>query len=174
MAYRGVDLNPQLVEYARGEYGRHNITYEQGDICTYRGDGPVGLITCFETIEHVPDYRAALVNLASLLEPGGTLLISSPNRPVTSPKALTLTDAPANRYHTQEFTPVELLRELRGVGLLANPADVFGQRQRRLLKPHFLNKLVKGLTNPNRRTSPVVQPVTTLEPRYMVIVARKP
>jgi SAM-dependent methyltransferase len=172
VAYQGVDLNPVLVDFAKSEYGATGIDYSHGDICTYTNGATYSLITCFETIEHVADYRAALKNLWQLLEPGGTLLISSPNRPITSPKARLLTDRPANRFHTQEFTPQELLSELRAAGFVAD--DVYGQRQRRVFRPHFLNRLVKSLTNPNRRASPVVSPVTNKSPRYMVIVARKP
>ena len=38
------------------------------------------LILCTEVIEHLPDSTAALVNLAKLLKPNGTLILSTPQR----------------------------------------------------------------------------------------------
>jgi len=171
-SYLGVDINPRLITYAQTFYGRPEANYETGNVLTYGAKSPFELITCFETIEHVSEYRAALKNLWSLAAPGATLLISSPNRPITSPRAHRLTDPPANKFHTQEFTVEELLAELQSCGFEAS--RVFGQRQRRVYRPRFLNRAMNSLTNPNRRASPVVTPVTSKSPRYMVIVAQKP
>jgi SAM-dependent methyltransferase len=54
---------------------------------------------CFEVIEHVQDHERVLDELRRVVRPGGTLLISSPNRDVY---------APGNPHHVHEFVPEEL------------------------------------------------------------------
>ncbi len=103
--YDGVDINENLIEYAKNNYSSESINYLVGDICKFSNNKMYDLITCYETIEHVKNYEDAIKNLHSLLKPGGLLLISSPNRTVTSPNALTLNDKPSNEFHTQEFIP---------------------------------------------------------------------
>lgn len=43
-----------------------------------RDAGPFDLILCTEVLEHVADWKSAFANLASLLRPGGALLITCP------------------------------------------------------------------------------------------------
>jgi SAM-dependent methyltransferase len=57
------------------------------------------VVVCFEVIEHVEGHDRVLDELRRVLRPGGTLLISSPNRDVY---------APGNPYHVHEFLPDEL------------------------------------------------------------------
>src|SRR5439155_5574608 len=83
----GVDINPELVRYATETYAAEGLVFQMGDVCRCHFKGEFDLVTSFETIEHVPDYRAALQCIRDSLKPGGTLLVSTPNRPITSPKA---------------------------------------------------------------------------------------
>ena len=170
----GVDISPDHVAYANEHYGGPGVRFHQGDITTFRSENPYDLIVCFETIEHVADFRAALSNLFALLRPGGTLLVSSPNRPITSPKARTLRDKPGNKFHTQEFTSDELAAEVRLAGFHMDPRDVFGQRQQRLFPCKPLRKLYEKIYRPSERFSPVVERVESRVPRYIVLVATKP
>jgi SAM-dependent methyltransferase len=57
------------------------------------------VVVCFEVIEHVEGHERVLDELRRVLRPGGTLLISSPNRDVY---------APGNPHHVHEFLPDEL------------------------------------------------------------------
>ena len=41
--------------------------------------GVFDLVVCCETVEHVPDARAALREVTRVLRPGGTLLLTTPN-----------------------------------------------------------------------------------------------
>jgi ubiquinone/menaquinone biosynthesis C-methylase UbiE len=61
------------------------------------------VVVCFEVIEHVEQQDRVLDELRRVLRPGGTLLISSPNRAVY---------APGNPHHVHEYLPDELREAL--------------------------------------------------------------
>lgn len=63
-----------------------------------------GLVTSFETIEHLREPDRFLAELRRVLVPGGTLVLSTPNALYTKP----VDGRPANPFHVQEFTPSEL------------------------------------------------------------------
>jgi len=174
VSYVGVDLNEKLVKYANETYGSDCVSYYVGDICSFNNGKTFDMITCYETIEHVKNYESAISNLYSLLNRGGMLLISSPNRPITSPRCSSLHDKPANKFHSQEFIPEELLSILNKYDLLASRDDIYGQRQRRVYPNRYLNKIVQVVFgNPNTKASPIVTQVRNEVPRYFVIVAMK-
>ncbi len=175
ISYIGVDIDERLVGDANDNYASEVIRYSVEDICTFKIDRQFDLISCFETIEHVKNYTDAIKNLHSLLKPGGLLFISSPNRPVTSPKCNRLNDKPSNEFHVQKFVPDELLSVLNENGFGADESNLYGQRQRRkVYKNRYFRKIVYTLTgNPDKKTSPEVTPVMKLMPRYFVIIAVK-
>jgi 2-polyprenyl-3-methyl-5-hydroxy-6-metoxy-1,4-benzoquinol methylase len=95
----GADLAGAVVEAARARE-TEALEFEQADIARLpHPDHSFELITCFETIEHVPDPGAALVELARVLAPGGVLALSSPNAD-RSPGG--------NPHHVREFATEEL------------------------------------------------------------------
>ena len=174
--YVGVDISEDSIEYAKQQFCSEKASFIVGDIGNFESAEPFDVIACFETIEHVSFYPSALKNLFSVLRPGGVLVISSPNRLITSPKALQLNDTPVNKFHTQEFTPNELANELRKVGFSVNKEDIFGQRQRGLYGNKHIQSLIRLTRFPDIFafvTSPKITPVKRLTPRYFVIVARK-
>lgn len=175
LSYNGVDINEKLIDYAKKYYGSDLISYSVGDITTFNNNKMYDLITCYETIEHVKNYEAAIQNLHSLLKPGGMLFISSPNRIVTSPNALTINDKPSNEFHTQEFIPEELLSILNDNGFSAGKDNLYGQRQReKVYRNRYYRKIIYTLFgNPDIKTSPEVTQVVDKIPRYFVIVATK-
>ena len=175
VSYYGVDINYKLVEFAKDNFASELIRYSVGDICTFKIDKKFDLISCFETIEHIRDYKTAIKNLYDMLNPGGTLLVSSPNRPVTSPNCNTLNDKPSNEFHTQEFIPEELLLLLSENGFSVDKNNLYGQRQRKkVYKNRYWRKIIYTLLgNPDINTSPKVTSVKNLLPRYFVILATK-
>ena len=175
LSYNGVDINEKLIDYAKKYYGSELISYSVGDITTFNNNKMYDLITCYETIEHVKNYEAAIQNLHSLLKSGGMLFISSPNRIVTSPNALTINDKPSNEFHTQEFIPEELLSILNDNGFSAGKDNLYGQRQReKVYRNRYYRKIIYTLFgNPDIKTSPEVTQVVDKIPRYFVIVATK-
>jgi len=126
-SYDGVDINETQLASASDTYALSDrINYHVGDICTFDSDKTFDIITCYGIIEHVENYESAIKNFYSLLNPGGALLISSPNRQVTSPYCSSIDDKPADKLHAQEFTPTELLSILNCSGFSVSKEKVFG------------------------------------------------
>jgi len=169
----GVDLNQDVVAYAREHYSADNLDFAQGDVCAFGETGAFDLITCFETIEHVPDHRAALDNLRRVVEPGGMLIVSSPNRPITSPDAAGIEDKPANSFHVREFTIAELMSDLSAAGFAVADTGVYGQRHQMHFRTTLLRKIYKTLRRPYLNCSPEVTPLGKRTPEYFLLVARR-
>jgi ubiquinone/menaquinone biosynthesis C-methylase UbiE len=103
----GIDVDPESIGYARVKYKSKNAEYLVGNINKINfSDRYFDVITCFETIEHVEDHTQALKELKRVLKPSGILIISSPNRRLTSP-GKALDEKPNNRYHIKEFNQDE-------------------------------------------------------------------
>ncbi len=170
----GVDLNEDVIQYARSEYQRPNVQFLTGNIETYaNGAAKYEVVTCFETIEHVLNFPKVLQNLHGLLSRTGLLIISSPNRPVTSPASRSLVDPPANTFHTQEFTPGELREALLEQGFREVKRTVYGQRLRPLFGLQAPNRIYDRLFRPDIRASATVRPTRSLCPRYFTLLATK-
>lgn len=95
----GVDVAPEAVEHARTAHGSDTVEFVTGDVTKLSfEDASFDVVTCFETIEHVGAQERVVSELARVLRPGGTLLISSPNRGVYPP---------GNPFHERELTAAE-------------------------------------------------------------------
>ena len=170
----GVDILATNVAYANEQYAGKRTSFLQGDITAFDSGGPYDVITCFETIEHVDDYIGALRNLKSLLHPGGKLLISSPNRPITSPETKRLEDKPDNEFHVREFTISELANALQEAGFETDSAEVYGQRPQLHFACKRIRKFYTSRWKPHEKASPLVAPLGKLTPRYfLIMVTRK-
>jgi SAM-dependent methyltransferase len=83
--------------------------------------GAFDVVVSMQVIEHLPDQPGFLAECLRVLRPGGTLVVSTPNRITFSPGH----DVPLNPYHTRELAAGELaellaeagfeVREMRGV-----------------------------------------------------------
>ncbi|AEE46640.1 class I SAM-dependent methyltransferase [Cellulomonas fimi] len=97
----GVDVSAQAVAYAQEKFARDNLEFRQGDATQIPlDDASVDVVTTFETIEHVEDYRAFVAEIDRVLAPGGVAIISTPND---------LEFIEGNHYHLHEFVYDELL-----------------------------------------------------------------
>lgn len=76
----GVDISKDVIEYAQSNYQVQNLSFHIRDISQFKPGKIYDVIIGFETIEHVEDHQAVLLNLYSLLKEGGMLIISFPNR----------------------------------------------------------------------------------------------
>ena len=101
----GVDISEEVCLHARKKYGvdaragsAENIPFANSSF---------DLIVSFETIEHVRNPAAFLDECARVLQPGGRLIVSTPNKIVYSRRG-----APPNRYHFSEMTEEEFVAAL--------------------------------------------------------------
>jgi SAM-dependent methyltransferase len=169
----GVDINSRTIGYARSRYPHPQVHFLTGDVLDYRANVPYDVITSFETIEHIDLHLAALDNFHKLLAKDGLLIVSTPNRRITSPNCGAIDDRPENRFHVREFLLEELLRSLIQKGFSPHK-PYYGQRQGRFFKAKFLQDLYNRYFNPSETTSPKVSPIIRFrQPRYVVVVAKK-
>jgi SAM-dependent methyltransferase len=108
----GVDISAEALDEARRRHQRPGVEFVEGDALAPPVAGPFGAAVCFETIEHLERPERVLDVLAGLLTPDGVLVLSSPNRTLTSPGA-SREARPANPFHRVELTRGELAAELR-------------------------------------------------------------
>ena len=122
----GVDSDPETVAYATKRYHHQKVEYRVGDACDPLLPEKLGrfdTIVSFETLEHVPDEEQFMKNLYEMLNPGGTLVISTPcgqgrGKPCGQP------------FHIHQLTPDEFdqlfsqyaeVRHYRQIGVLIEP-----------------------------------------------------
>ncbi|MEN9571254.1 MAG: hypothetical protein RL172_2485 [Bacteroidota bacterium] len=82
--------------------------------------GPYHAVVSFETLEHLPQPAAFLNSCFSNLHPGGQLIVSTPNKSVSSPTELNWA------YHEKEYTAAELMALLLAAGF--NNICLYGQQ----------------------------------------------
>ena len=100
----GVDISAEVCERARSKYG---IYARAGDAQAIPlPDRSLDLVVSFETIEHVSAPAAFVRECARVLVPDGTLIISTPNRPVYSGETT------QNPFHKIELNEEEFLELL--------------------------------------------------------------
>ena len=167
----GVDISKESIDFAEFHYLQANVSFIRANILEYSSDAKYDVIICFETIEHVENYHKVLKNLERLLMIGGKLIISSPNRPITSPHCRTINDKPSG-FHVQEFTIEELATELKNCGFIVEN-NIYGQRQQRYLPSRLLRKVYNIIFKPYKKFSSMVTPVVNRVPRYFILIAYK-
>jgi len=103
----GVDYSSQAIEFCKRTWTSPNLHFERVDF-TDPGDfdATFDLVVNFQVIEHIEDDRAFLQALRARLAPGGTLLLTTPNR---------LMSFSENPYHVREYTADELRALLESV-----------------------------------------------------------
>jgi SAM-dependent methyltransferase len=82
-----------------------------------REPGSLSLVTCFQTIEHVPDPASFVAGAAELLKPGGVLAIVCHNRRAPINRALGTRSPIMDIEHMQLFSPRSITELLRRFGL---------------------------------------------------------
>ena len=170
----GVDINPKYISYARKFNSHPAITYIKRDVQRFTYHTSFDVIIFYETIEHLVYYRQVLLTLNKLLNRRGRLIISTPNRQITSPGSKSLGSKPRNSYHQQEFTIPEMTSLLKSIGLSIPPDFIFGQRYRWFFPHPYFNNLYQRIFSPDNNSSSVVRRSRFLTPRYFIVVAQKP
>jgi len=100
-----VDLDAASVQYARRTFPAGNLMFLQGNAASLPMQAhSVDLVIALEVLEHVEDQEGLVAELARVVRPGGTVLISTPNKASYS-------DARnySNPFHVHEFYREEFL-----------------------------------------------------------------
>ncbi|MEO6703899.1 MAG: methyltransferase domain-containing protein [Jatrophihabitantaceae bacterium] len=109
-----IDYDPAAIGHLAGRYAGLNPV--RANLAALPvGTDQVDIVVSLQVIEHVWDHRQFLDECARVLRPGGSLLLSTPNRLTFSPDARA-GDRPANPFHTHEFTAAELLALVGSAG----------------------------------------------------------
>ena len=97
-----VDISEEAISHARARYRLENLEFRVADCCELPfGDNQFECIVSFETLEHLQNQSGLLREFRRVLEPGGFVLISSPDKAVYT-----------DRYHNEnEFHVRELYRD---------------------------------------------------------------
>jgi SAM-dependent methyltransferase len=82
-----------------------------------RPAGSLSLVTCFQTIEHVPDPAALVRDAVELLKPGGILALVCHDRRAPLNRALGLRSPIVDVEHMQLFSPRSVDALMRRAGL---------------------------------------------------------
>ena len=77
----GVDIDPAIVAHAAKKYQGNNITFAVGSCSNIPLiSSSVDLAVSLETIEHADAHDQVIAEIARVLKPEGTLILSSPDQ----------------------------------------------------------------------------------------------
>ncbi len=79
--------------------------------------GSADVLVTLQVVEHLWDLRGFLRDCATVLRPGGLLVVSTPNRPVFSP-GLGRGERPTNPFHVEELDADQLRDRLVAAGFV--------------------------------------------------------
>jgi 2-polyprenyl-3-methyl-5-hydroxy-6-metoxy-1,4-benzoquinol methylase len=99
----GVDANPEAYEHARLKYERPGVRFVRDLVERYEEE--CDAVVFLQTIEHVERPEEVLRHLRSMLAPGGTAYVSTPNVLTLAPPGADKSDNPwhLREYRAEEF-----------------------------------------------------------------------
>ncbi len=110
----GVDIDAESVAYAKERYKHEKTEFINSDGMKFTHDKKFDTITSLETIEHVPDPKAFIAHLKSLLKPGGMLIGSVPTTPSVD----------VNPHHISDFTKASFRKMFTDLGFEEMDAQI--------------------------------------------------
>jgi SAM-dependent methyltransferase len=155
----GVDLNaPSLFEAAK-QFKKNNLSFKEWDVFKLPELGKFDVITAFEVIEHLPPSQTEsfLKSLRGSLNPGGILLLSTPNHDVVKKSGAFIPEFHINNFRAADlkrillkhFGDVQMIgqfKKRKGINALVFDFDFFNLR-------HLLKSFVKTHANSNSNPS---------------------
>jgi len=98
-----VDYDSTTVAHVRSRYP--SVEAVEGNLAALPlPDASVSVVVNFQVIEHLWDQPHFVAECSRVLRPGGTLMVSTPNRITFTPGS----DTPVNPFHTRELNAAEL------------------------------------------------------------------
>lgn len=78
----GIDQDKDSIVAAQLKYAAPNISFKLGSLFSLPAmpEGPFDIVCCLQTIEHVHDHDAFLKALQAQTNPGGIIVVSTPNK----------------------------------------------------------------------------------------------
>ncbi len=133
----GVDVFADAIAYASRRYASENVEFVVADVQQLPlPDATFDTVCSFEIVEHVADAERFVAELARVLKPGGTLVLSTPRAEDPAVR-------PDNPFHEREFDADEL-RALLSAQFVS--VELFGQRRIETSRHRALRRLdVLGL-----------------------------
>lgn len=171
----GVDISIDAIDFAIAKYKMSGLEFKFGNMLNINfPESYFDVIVSFETIEHIKNPERAIAELHRVLKPKGILIVSTPNRKLTSP-GKSFNDAPNNPFHVKEYYTKEFISILSGHFKIL---EVYGQRgiNKLFLLPileRILRKLLPVLYNPERGEPELEQSSSRKEYRYITVICRK-
>ena len=103
----GADIDAGAIRRAVKKYKRDNLQFVTADCTDLPFEaGSFDVLVANEMIEHIADQEGFLKEAKRVLKPGGTLLVSTPNKPIYNRYK------PPNPFHVAEMTIPEFRRLL--------------------------------------------------------------
>ncbi|MGD0711217.1 MAG: methyltransferase domain-containing protein [Bacteroidales bacterium] len=100
-----VDLSKDAIGFAKQNYIADNLNFktipELTDPHSSEASEKFDIVTSFQVIEHVPDDKEFVEKLKNLLNPGGYLLLSTPNKSI---RLFNYIQRPWNAFHLKEYS----------------------------------------------------------------------
>lgn len=122
----GADYDRLATAHARAVYGSRGTAYLRGALTSIPlADNAFDLVVSFQTVEHVWSPEVFARELERVCRPGGTVVLSTPNRTTFSP-GLGRREKPANVFHAREYDPTELVAEMGGWAPSLTVREVLG------------------------------------------------
>ncbi len=144
----GVDISKEALNIANTKFSHPNIEFRNLDCQDLSSieDSKFDCIISFETFEHLLNPTLFLNNLFNKLAPSGKLIISTPNKDVSSPEKLDWA------YHEKEYKASEFTEMISAVGfrdvmIYGQSLNSFGQL-RLQIREEIYNEIRKIYFNP--------------------------
>jgi 2-polyprenyl-3-methyl-5-hydroxy-6-metoxy-1,4-benzoquinol methylase len=94
----GYETDGQAVEFAQQVFPINGLSFRYGDIIEGI-EGHFDFVVMIDVLEHIKHDKQAIISAKSMLNPDGTLIISTPNR---------LSRYRKSKNHVREYAPKEL------------------------------------------------------------------
>ena len=123
----GVEANPEAYEHARLKYTRPGVRFARDMVERY--SEPCDVVVFLQTIEHVPDPKAALTHFSEMCD---TAYVSTPNLITLAPPGAAKS---TNPWHLREYRAEEFRTLCSSV---FDRVELFGLFHARVLRLHEL------------------------------------